>query len=505
MLSAVIFVPLLGAVVIALLPGSRLALIRGVAAVVSGLAFVLSLIVLVGFNYATPGFQFVEKADWVSLPSVGVSYFVGVDGLNLPLIVLTTLLTFLAVLASWRVDVRPKAYFVLLLLLETGVTGVFAALDFFLFFLFWEVELIPMYLLIGIWGGPRREYAAIKFVIYTLAGSALMLVGILELYFHATPHTFDMTQLARQQYDLSFAAPVFLLLFAGFAVKLPVWPLHTWLPDAHVQAPTAVSVLLAGVLLKMGGYGMLRVLVGMLPQATHYWAWLLGLLAVISVLYGAGVSMVQKDLKSMVAYSSVSHMGYVLLGIAALTAVSLNGAAIQLFTHGTITGLLFLLVGNLYDKAHTRLIPDFGGIARKMPLLATLFVIAGLASLGLPGLSGFIAEFTVFIGSYASWQVYTILAASAIVLTAGYILWMVRRVFYGPFNERWEHLTDARGIELVPLVSLIAVILLVGVDPAILTNVINHGVAPLASGVAASAPPAASGALATLGALGRLP
>jgi NADH-quinone oxidoreductase subunit M len=479
MLSAIVFVPLLGAAVIALVPGIRPSLYRWVAALFSGIALLLSLVVYLGFDPRVPGLQFVERVEWVALPSVGVSYFLGVDGLNLPMVVLTTLLTLMAVLGSWRIDTRPRAYFALLLLLETGVSGVFASMDFFVFFLFWEVELIPMYLLIGIWGGPRREYAAIKFVIYTLAGSALMLVGILALYFNALPHTFDMTLLSKQHYEYWFGITAFALLFVGFAVKLPVFPFHTWLPDAHVQAPTAVSVLLAGVLLKMGGYGMLRVLVGMLPEATHYWSWLLGLLAVISVLYGAGVSMVQKDLKSMVAYSSVSHMGYVLIGVAALTPISLSGAAIQLFTHGCITGLLFLLVGNLYDKAHTRMIPDFGGLAKRMPLLASIFVIAGLASLGLPGLSGFVAEFTVFIGSYATIPTYTVLSAAAIVITAGYILWMVRRVFYGPFNERWAHLDDTRGIEVVPLVGLLAFIFLIGLFPSILTDVINHGVAPL--------------------------
>lgn len=488
MLSLIIFLPLLGAVVIALLPDRRAGSIRALATLFTALAFLLSLGVYASFDPGASGLQFVAKLEWVALPGLNVSYNVGVDGLSLPLLVLTTLLSLLAVLASYRVQLRPKAYFVLLLLLETGVAGVFCAADLLLFFLFWEVELIPMYLLIGIWGGPRREYAAIKFVVYTLAGSALMLVGIIALFFASQPHSFDMTVLARQSFDPGFARVVFLFLFAGFAVKLPVWPFHTWLPDAHVQAPTAVSVLLAGVLLKMGGYGMLRILVGMLPGATHDWAWLLGLLAVIGVLYGALVSMVQRDLKSMVAYSSISHMGYVLLGVAALTTLSLNGAAIQLFTHGTITALLFLLVGVLYDKAHTRMIPDFGGLAERTPLLATLFVIAGLASLGLPGLSGFIAEFTVFIGSYPAWQVYTILAASAIVITAGYLLWMLRRVFYGPFNRRWSALTDVGGVELVPLLTLTAVILLVGVYPRVLTDVVGSGVAPIASRVLASAP-----------------
>lgn len=502
MLSLIVFLPLLGAALIGLTPGRRVDLIRGLAIVFSALPLVLSLILYLGYNQQTGGLQFVEKVNWVSLPSIGVSYFLGADGLSLPLIVLTSLLTLMAVLASFHVTTRPKEYFLLLLILQTGVTGVFAAQDFFLFFLFWEVELIPMYLLIGIWGGPRREYAANKFVIYTLAGSALMLVGILALYFNASPHTFDMTVLARQHFAPDFALLVFWFLFAGFAVKLPVWPVHTWLPDAHVEAPTAVSVLLAGVLLKMGGYGMLRVLVGMLPDATRHWAIPLAVLAVISVLYGACVSMVQKDLKAMVAYSSVSHMGFVVLGIAAFTTISLNGAAIQLFTHGVITGLLFLLVGALYEKAHTRQIADFGGIAKRQPILAVLFVMGGLASLGLPSMAGFIAEFTVFIGSYATLPVFTALAAAGIVITAGYILWMLQRTYFGPFNARWAQLGDVSGIEVVPLVTLMAIIILIGVYPAILTNLINSAVSPLASHAIAVR---SAGDLANAGAVWRLP
>ncbi len=479
MLSAIVFIPLLGALVIGLVPSQRVAVIRWLAVVFSAIPLALSILLYAGFNYRDAGLQFVEKTSWVALPSVGVSYFLGVDGLSLPLVLLTGLLTVVAVLASFNITVRPKEYFLLLMILQTGVTGVFAAQDFFLFFLFWEVELIPMYLLIGIWGGPRREYAAMKFVVYTLAGSALMLAGILALYLHANPHTFDMTVLAHQTYEPAFGLLVFWALFAGFAVKLPLFPFHTWLPDAHVEAPTAVSVLLAGILLKMGGYGMLRVLVGMLPDATRHWAIPLAVLAVISVLYGACVSMVQRDLKAMVAYSSISHMGYVVVGVAAFTAISLSGAAIQLFTHGIITGLLFLLVGALYDKAHTRQIADFGGIAKRQPLLATLFVMGGLASLGLPSLAGFIAEFTVFIGSYATLPVFTILAAAGIVITAGYILWMLQRAYFGPLNPRWDGLTDVRGLEVVPLVTLMAVIVLVGVYPEILTGVVSVGVSAL--------------------------
>src|SRR5579875_1373750 len=354
MLSAIIFLPLLGAGLVALVPSERRTMIRWLAGIFAGLPLLLGLILYGSYDVHAGGLQYVERVSWVTLPEIGVSYFVGVDGLSLPLIVLTALLTLVAILASERITERAKEYYLLLLILQTGVTGVFAAWDFFLFFLFWEVELVPMYLLIGIWGGPRREYAAIKFVIYTLAGSALMLVGILALYFYGTPHTFDMTVLARRSYAPAFASVVFWLLFAGFAVKLPVFPLHTWLPDAHVEAPTAVSVLLAGVLLKMGGYGMLRVLVGLLPGAAVYLAPLLGVLAVINILYGAMVALAQTDLKKIIANSSVSHMGFVVLGVSALTQVGFEGAVLQMFTHGTITGLLFMMVGLVYDRTHTR-------------------------------------------------------------------------------------------------------------------------------------------------------
>ncbi|MCL5960950.1 MAG: NADH-quinone oxidoreductase subunit M [Chloroflexi bacterium] len=482
-LTIITFLPLLGAIVTAAIPSKYDRAIKFSAAGFALLALVLSLVVALQFDSSKSGLQFVEKAPWI--PQLGISYFLGVDGLNLPMVVLTTLLTVLAVLASWNIKPNPKEYFALILMLEVGILGVFVSLDLLLFFLFWEVELIPMYLLIAKWGGPRREYAAIKFVLYTLAGSALMLTGILALYFASNTHTFDMVELARtpyaKQYGELFAAVVFFLLFIGFAIKLPVFPFHTWLPDAHVEAPTAVSVILAGVLLKMGGYGMIRINLSLLPEAMLQYSWVLGILAVISIIYGAGLSMVQNDLKKMVAYSSVSHMGYVLLGLAALTTVSLNGAMLQMFTHGTITGLLFLLVGVIYDKAHTRQISEFGGLASKMPLYAVLFTMAGMASLGLPGMSGFVAEFLVFVGSFATMPWLTALAAAGIVITAGYILWMIQRVFFGPLVPKWAHLEDARGLEVVPLFTLMIVVILVGVYPGIITGIINSGVAPVAA------------------------
>jgi NADH-quinone oxidoreductase subunit M len=479
-LSAIVFLPLLGAVAIAFISKENLKAIRMTAAAFTGAALALSLALLPQFSQKASGPQFVEKAVWID--NFNIQYFLGVDGLSLPLVVLTTLLTFLAVLASWNsINKRVKEYNALLLILATGILGVFTSLDLLLFFLFWEVELIPMYLLIGIWGGPRREYAAIKFVLYTLAGSSFMLVGILALYFTSNPHTFDMTVLAATQWAPAFQMVVFALIFVAFAIKLPMFPFHTWLPDAHVEAPTAVSVLLAGVLLKMGGYGMVRICFNMMPDAAREYAPYLAVIAAINVLYGAGLSMVQKDLKKLVAYSSVSHMGYVLLGLAALNQVGLNGAVLQMVIHGMITGLLFLLVGAVYEKTHTREIAKMSGLAPQMPVLAIIFVMAGLAALGLPGMAGFVAEFTVFAGAYGPLPLYTILGAAGIVITAGYILWMVERVFFGPAKpeQGLAHVGDARGLELVPLVTLAGLIIVVGVFPSILVDMVNAGVLPV--------------------------
>ncbi len=474
MLTAIVFLPAMAALAIALL-GRNDRQIKLAALLVSAAVFVLSLVLWGMFQVDNPDPQFVQKHEWI--PAFNVQYFMGVDGLSMPLLALTGLLGLGAVLASWGIAHRVREYFIWLLVLETGVLGVFTSLDLLMFFLFWEVELVPMYLLISIWGSGRKEYSAMKFLIFTLAGSALMLVGFLVLFF--TAGTFDMIQLRDMQLmgtALVASQGVFFLLLAAFAVKLPIWPFHTWLPDAHTDAPTAVSVMLAGVLLKMGGYGILRLCVGILPGVALEWAWLLATLAVVNVLYGAVVVLRQRDLKRLIAYSSISHMGFVLLGVASMNHVGLTGAAFQMFTHGTITGLLFILVGLVYDKAHTRHIPDLGGLARRMPVITVAFMIAGLASLGLPLMSGFASELLVFLGSFSVYRAATILAMFGIVITAGYILWMVQRVFFGPDKPRFADIRDATLIEQAPVVALIASVMVVGIYPAFVTDYFRTGV-----------------------------
>lgn len=488
MLTFMVFFPLAGALVIATLPRTEEQRSKHVAVLVTATVLLLSIIAFAAFDKDTTGFQFTERFRWVHAADVGfdVQYFLGIDGLSLVMVLLTALLFALAVLVSWRIELRPKEYFAWLLVLETGVMGVFTSLDLILFFLFWEVELVPMYMLISIWGTGRKEYSATKFVIYTIAGSALMLAGILVLGFSADPQTFDMTRLTEADIsDTLLPLPaIFFLIFAAFAVKLPVFPFHTWLPDAHTDAPTAVSVILAGVLLKMGGYGMIRVCVSILPEVARDYAVWLAAFAAVNVIYGAFVTLRQTDLKRLIAYSSVSHMGYVLLGIAALGPVALTGATLQMFTHGTITGLLFVMVGLVYDRTHTRDVTALSGLAHRMPLIATVMVIAGLASLGLPTLSGFVSELMVFLGSIDRYAPATLLAVVGIVLTAGYILWMVERVFLGPKSERWEDLTDAdTWWEQLTMAALMTAIIFVGVYPATLVDVIKTGIEPIAARV----------------------
>ena len=485
LLSWIIFLPVIGLVVIAVLtkPGQKT--VKWIALVVTLIAFILSLIVFLQFDRsdgAIGKMQFEEKVAWI--PAINSYYHLGVDGLSLPLVILMTFLGVLSVLISWKIQLRPKEYFIWLLMLESSILGVFCSLDLILFFLFWEVELIPMFFIIMIWGSGRKEYAAYKYLIYTLVGSAFMLAGILSVYFIA--NTFDMTQLAGLHVQSSFIplTVLFFLLIVGFAIKLPVFPFHTWLPDAHTNAPTAASVVLAGALLKMGGYGMIRLCVTVLPQVAVQYAPIMIILALIGVLYGAAVTLRQTDLKRLIAYSSVSHMGYVLLGIFALNQVSLTGASLQMFSHGVITGLLFAMVGLVYDKTHNRDLRVLGGLARQMPVIVVLFSVAGLASLGLPGTAGFVAEFITFAGSFAStavagMKIYTLIAVIGIVVTSGYILWMLQRTFYGYPLDRYNGVGDADTVEMISTFSFVIVIMLVGIYPAVLTNVINMGITPI--------------------------
>ncbi len=488
MLSFVVFFPLAGVAAIALLPREREGWAKWIAAGVAAVVLGGVLILFAAYDRDPGGYQFIDQHGWLEsgVSQFTLQYIVGVDGLSLPMVLLTAFLSTVAILISWRVELRPKEYFAWLLVLEMSLLGVFSALDFVLFFLFWEIELIPMYFLISIWGSGRRVYSAWKYVLYTLFGSSFMLVGLLVLGF--TAGTFDIRELGQMDEIRDAIIPVqaiFFLILMAFAIKLPVVPFHTWLPDAHTDAPTAVSVILAGVLLKMGGYGILRLSFSIMPDVARDVSVWLAAMAVVSILYGALVTLMQTDLKRLIAYSSVSHMGYVLLGASALGTVGLTGAAMQMFTHGLITGMLFVLVGMVYDRAHTREIGALSGLAQRMPFITTMMVLAGLASLGLPSLAGFVSGVTVFLGTFEHHEFLTILGVIGIVLSAGYILWMIQRVFWGELDPRWEGLTDATAWwERGPLLAMGLVVLLIGIYPAVMIDLFETGVAPIAERLA---------------------
>jgi NADH-quinone oxidoreductase subunit M len=477
LLSLILFTPFAGALVVSLLGKEASRLIKIAGLFFAFLALALSVWLFIDFDGTRGDMQFIEMAPWI--PALNISYHLGIDGISLLLIVLTALLTPVALLASWEsITSRLKGYVALMLLLEAGTLGVFMALDLFLFYVFWEFMLIPMYFIIGIWGGGERIYAAIKFFLYTMAGSLLMLVAIIWLgsYASSLPGGAFTTDLLRL-YAIAPGIPMeiqiwmFLAFTFSFAIKVPIFPLHTWLPDAHVQAPTAGSVILAGILLKMGTYGLIRFCLPLFPYATFRFLPILAGLGIVGIIYGALVSMVQPDIKKLVAYSSVSHLGFVVLGIFALTEEGMQGSVIQMINHGLSTGALFLLVGMIYDRRHTRLISEFGGLARPMPVYATFFMIVMLSSIGLPGLNGFVGEFLILLGSFRStflgtpW--YAIAASSGVVLAAVYLLWSYQRIFFGK-TERSENqsLTDLNGREIAVLLPVVLFIAWIGVYPS---------------------------------------
>ena len=481
LLSVVAYMPLAGALVLLFVNGEQKNFIRWFANIVAGAGFLVSIPLVTGFDSNAEGFQFVERISWI--PSIGVEYHFGIDGISLLLIILTTGLGFLSVLSSWSaIQERVKEYYIFMLLLQTGMLGVFMALDFFLFYVFWEVMLVPMYFLIGIWGGPRKLYAAIKFFLYTLLGSVLLLLGILTLYFYnyrvTGVMTFSIPELQNLTLPWEYQFWLFLAFFIGFAIKVPMFPFHTWLPDAHVEAPTAGSVILAGVLLKMGTYGFIRFSLPMFPDAVKdtssmtFLGYRFGLLdmmiflSLVGIVYGALVALMQKDAKKLVAYSSVSHLGFCMLGMFALNPNGINGSIIQQINHGISTGALFLIVGIIYERRHTREISEFGGLSHVMPTYATIFMIMTMSSIGLPLLNGFIGEFTILAGAFQKNIMWGVIGSLGIVLGAAYMLWLYQRMMFGQVtNPKNEKLQDMNWREFATLFPLVIVAFWIGLYP----------------------------------------
>jgi NADH-quinone oxidoreductase subunit M len=500
-LTLAVLLPTAGALLLALVPRERDRLVRGLGILFTGVPLVIGIVMLFGYDFSAPGafgdgsagqaLQYEVNTSWISV--IGARYHLGIDGVSLPLFELTLLLGFLCMIYTWRYlpePGRPKGFVALMLLLQTGMSGTFVAFDLVLFFVFWELVLVPMYFLIGLWGGPNREYAAIKFFLYTLFGSVFMLLGFLAMYFRADPHTFDMIALQQAGFDRDFQLLVFAGLFLGFAIKVPMWPFHTWLPDAHTEAPTVGSVVLAGILLKMGTYGFVRIALPILPDAAQAWAPWIGVLAVIAIVYAALACLAQRDLKRLIAFSSVGHMGFVMLGIATLTDIGINAAIFGMVAHGVITGMLFFLAGSVHERYHTREIGEIGGgMLQKVPLLASLLAFTAIASLGLPGLAGFWGEVMALLSSYRPapglslglFRTLMVFGGIGTILTAAYFLWMLQRVNLGTVPDRWREKTlyDVNGAEYLSWAPLLVGILLLGLFPRLILGVTTEAVGTL--------------------------
>ncbi len=488
LLSAIIWLPVIGAVILLALPRSD-RLIRWFTLMVALADFAISLPLFVWFDKGFQGFQFVERYEWIK--TWHISYFLGVDGISVLFVLLSALITILCVLISWEsVTEKVKEFHIALLLTSAAMMGVFCALDLFLFYLFWEAMLIPMYLIIGIWGGPNRLYATIKFFLYTLIGSVLMLVGIIFLYLKAG--TFNILEIMKLGLPYHFQFWLFWAFFAAFAVKVPMWPVHTWLPDAHTEAPTAGSVILAGILIKMGAYGFLRFSLSFFPVAAKAMMVPMLVLSVIAIIYGGIICLAQTDLKRLIAYSSVSHMGFVTLGIFSLNGNAMEGAILQMINHGIVTGALFMCVGVVYDRTHTRAIKDYGGLATVMPIYAAFFMVFTLASVGLPGTNGFIGEFLILLGTFASKKWAAALGATGVIIGASYMLWLYQRVFYEQVNPKVSGLPDLKMREAIALIPMLLLVLLIGCYPTPFLGFMHESVRSLLEhvhGAAGSAAP----------------
>ncbi len=475
-ISFIVFTPIVSGLILLLIPGDRKTEIRVTALAAATLALILSVWLYFSYDIETAGYQFVEKYTW--LKALGISYHVGVDGMNTPLVLLTGVVMFTGVLISWGIDDRPREFFAFMFILATGVFGVFVALDLFMLFFFYEIAVFPMYLLISIWGWKvTREYAAMKLTLYLFIGSVIALVGALAMYFSSGLGTFDMIALEGAGFSVEFQKIWFPFVFFGFAVLGGIWPFHNWSPDGHVAAPTAVSMFHAGVLMKLGAFAALRVGIMLLPEgAKFHLPWII-FLSLVNVVYGAYIAMTQKDFKYVIGFSSVSHMGLVVMGFATLNREGLIGAGVQMFSHGVMTALFFAVVGMIYDQAHTRQIPELGGFAKKMPMVALAFIVGGLVSMGMPGFSGFIAEFPIFMGVWKFRPFIAIIAGVSIVITASYIMRIITKVFFGKMPEEYaDHIHDVTVLDKVALGLLSAILIGVGVFPSVMVPMVESGV-----------------------------